>query len=231
MLNKIIEFNDLTVNDIMKHRYFVSMVSEDASYNQVIAQFEKSRFSTLTVYKESRENVTGVINYKEILFNEDTGFDKAEAGYAGKIKKDVVFIPGTLSVLEVLQNFRTNQHKFAVVLNEQGATSGIVTMEDIIRTVFGRMTDENTYDNIPAEDKIKMISYNTFLVPGDIKLDEVNEYLNLNLESDDMNTLGGWVLERIGHLPSVGDVTKFGKTVFITEDILQRRIVTVKIIV
>ena len=231
MLNKIIEFNDLTVNDIMKHRYFVSMVSEDASYNQVIAQFEKSRFSTLTVYKGSRENVTGVINYKEILFNEDSGFDKDVAGYAGKIKKDVAFIPGTLSVLEVLQNFRTNQHKFAVVLNEQGATSGIVTMEDIIRTVFGRMTDENTYDNIPAEDKIKMISYNTFLVPGDIKLDEVNEYLNLNLESDDMNTLGGWVLERIGHLPSVGDVTKFGKTVFITEDILQRRIVTVKIIV
>jgi putative hemolysin len=104
-------------------------------------------------------------------------------------------------------------------------------MEDIIRTVFGRMTDENSYDNLPAEDKIKMISYNTFLVPGDIKLDEVNEYLNLNLESDDMNTLGGWVLEKIGHLPSVGDVTKFGKTVFITEDILQRRIVTVKIIV
>ena len=116
-------------------------------------------------------------------------------------------------------------------MNEQGETSGIVTMEDIIRTVFGRMTDENSYDNLPAEDKIKMISYNTFLVPGDLKIEDVNEFLGLTLESDNVNTIGGWVLEHIGHLPSVGDVLQVGKSIFITEDVLQRRIVTVKIIV
>ena len=226
MLNKIIQFNDLTVNDIMKNRHFVSMVSEDADYKEVIEEFKKSGFSTLTVYKGEKENVSGVINYKEILFSELDG----GKGFAGRIKKDVTFIPGTLSVLEVLQKFRTQSHKFAVVLNEQGVTSGIVTMEDVIKTVFGRMTDENSYDNLPAEDKIKMVSFNTFLVPGDLKLEDVNEYFGLNLESDNMNTLGGWVLERTGHLPSIGDVTKFGKTIFITEDVLQRRIVSVKVI-
>lgn len=234
MLNKIIEFNDLTVNDIMKHRSLLSSVSETASYIQVIREFEKSGFSTLTVYKDSKENVTGVINYKEILYGDEAeqkDFDKNAPEYAKKVKREVVFIPGTLSVLEVLQKFRTDQHKFAVVLNEQGETSGIVTMEDIIRTVFGRMTDENSYDNLPAEDKIKMISYNTFLVPGDLKIEDVNEFLGLTLESDNVNTIGGWVLERIGHLPSVGDVLQVGKSIFITEDVLQRRIVTVKIIV
>lgn len=226
MLNKIIQFNDLTVNDIMKNRHFVSMVSEDASYSEVIKEFEKSGFSTLTVYKGEKENVTGVINYKEILFSDIEGGQ----GFAAKIKRNVTFIPGTLSVLEVLQKFRTQNHKFAVVLNEQGVTSGIVTMEDVIKTVFGRMTDENSYDNLPVEDKIKMVSFNTFLVPGDLKLDDVNEYFGLKLESEGMNTLGGWVLERIGHLPSIGDVTKFGKTIFITEDVLQRRIVSIKVI-
>ena len=134
MLNKIIEFNDLTVNDIMKHRSLLSSVSETASYIQVIREFEKSGFSTLTVYKDSKENVTGVINYKEILYGDEAeqkDFDKNAPEYAKKVKREVVFIPGTLSVLEVLQKFRTDQHKFAVVLNEQGETSGIVTMEQV----------------------------------------------------------------------------------------------------
>lgn len=234
MLNKIIEFNDLTVNDIMKHRYLVSMVSESASYNELIEQFKKSGFSTLTVYKDSMETVTGVINYKQLLFSDmdkNSHFDKAQKGFAAKIKNEVLFVPGTLSVLEMLQKFRTENHQFAVVLNEQGVTSGIITIEDVIKTVFGRMTDENSYDNLPAEEKIKMLSFNTFLVPGDLRLEDVNEFLNLSLESESMNTIGGWVLEKIGHLPSVGDVTKFGKTVFITEDVLQHRIVSVKVIV
>lgn len=227
MLNKIIEFNDITVNDIMRHRSFVSMVSEDAGYDEVIAEFKKSGFSTLTVYKDARENVTGVINYKQILFSD---FDRTDKDFAAKVKQDVTFIPGTLSVLEMLQKFRNQNHKFAVVLDEQGATSGIVAMEDIIRTVFGRMTDENGYNNLPAEDKIKMVSYNTFLVPGELKIEEVNEFLGMNLESENMNTIGGFVLERVGHLPSVGDVTKIGDTIFIVEDVLLRRILSVKII-
>ena len=130
----------------------------------------------------------------------------------------------------MLQKFRNQNHKFAVVLDEQGTTSGIVAMEDIIRTVFGRMTDENGYNNLPAEDKIKMVSYNTFLVPGELKIEEVNEFLSMNLESENMNTIGGFVLERVGHLPSVGDVTKIGDTIFIVEDVLLRRILSVKII-
>jgi putative hemolysin len=234
MLNKIIEFNDLSVNDIMKHRSVVSMVSENASYNQLIAEFEKSGFSTLTVYKTSKENVTGVINYKKILFSDadrEKNFDKEAPEFASKVKQNVMFVPGSLSVLEILQKFRTERYNFAVVLNEQGDTSGIVTMEDVIKTVFGRMTDENSYDNLSSEEKIKMVSFNTFLVPGELKLDDVNEFLNLNLESDNMNTIGGWVLEKIGHLPSVGDVTQYGKTIFITEDVLNHRIVTVKVIV
>lgn len=230
MLNKIIKFNDLTVNEIMKHRYFVSMVSESASYNELLKEFERSGFSTVTVYKDSKENVTGVINYKEILFGEfGNDFSADDSGFAKKVMKDVMFVPGTLSVLEMLQKFRVERHKFAVVLSEQGETLGIVTMEDIIRTVFGRMTDENSYDNLPAEAKIKMTAFNTFSVPGNVKIEEVNEILGLNLESESANTIGGWVLEKVGHLPSVGDVLHYGKSIFITEDVLQRRIVTLKI--
>lgn len=227
MLNKIIAFNDLDLKDIMKHRSFVSMVSDEATQDEVIEEFLRSGFSTLTVYRGTKENVVGVLNYKNVLYNSngcDTGF-----GYAGRMKKEVLFVPGTFSVLDLLKKFRRDEHKFAVVLTEQGETAGIVTMEDIIRVVFGRMTDENAYDTLPAEEKIQLVSLNNFLVPGDVKLEDVNEILGLNLESEEMNTIGGWLLEQIGYLPSSGTVFVKDKILFTAEDVAQRRIQTVRI--
>ena len=227
MLNKIIKFNDLSATDIMKHRSFVSMVSTQATYDEVVKEFLESGFSTLTVYKGQIENVVGIINYKKVLYGNDD-FDKGE-GFAGRLMDDVLFVPGTFSALELLQKLREDENKFAVVLDEQGQTAGIVTIEDIIRVVFGRMTDENSYDNIPAEEKIQLVSANTFVVPGDLKLDEVNSILHLNLKSEEMNTLGGWVLEQFGYLPSAGMVVVKNKVLFTVEDVVQRRITSVRI--
>ncbi len=227
MLNKIIKFNDLSATDIMKHRSLVSMVSADATYDEVVNEFLSSGFSTLTVYKDEPENVAGIIHYKQVLYGNEQ-VDPGE-GYAGRIMEDVLFVPGSFSALELLQKLREEENKFAVVLNEQGQTAGIVTIEDIIRVVFGRMTDENSRDNIPAENKIQLISSNTFVVPGDLKLDEVNSILHLNLESEEMNTLGGWVLEQIGYLPSAGMVLVKERILFTVEEVSQRRITSVRI--
>lgn len=227
LLNKIIKFNNLQVNDIMKHRSFVSMISTEADYNEVTEEFLKSGFSTITVYSENKENVVGVLNYKKLLFSSEN-VDKT-AGYAGRNMDNVVFIPGTMDVLEILQKFRQSEHKFAVVLDEQGQTDGIVTMEDITNVVFGRMTDENTYDDTAPEDKIKLISLNTFIVPGDMKIDDVNSILALHLESEEMNTIGGWLFEQFGYLPSAGTVFIKNKIIYTVEDVVQRRIVSVRI--
>lgn len=226
MLNKIIKFNNLQVDDIMKHRSMVCMVSSQATLEQVVHEFNSSGFSTLTVYENSVENVAGVINYKDVLYCAENG---NEEGFAKRHMKPVLFVPETFSVLELLQKFREDENKFAVVLDEQGQTSGIVTMKDIMKLVFERMTDENSYDNIPAEEKIKLVSYNTFLIPGDLKIEDVNRNLNLNLQSKDFNTLGGWLLEQFGYLPSVGNALIYQNVIFTAEDVAQRRIITVKI--
>ena len=91
------------------------------------------------------------------------------------------------------------------------------------------MTDENSRDNIPPEEKIKLVSANTFIVPGDLKLDEINSILHLNLKSDEMNTFGGWVLEQFGYLPSAGMVLVKNKILYTVEEVTQRRISSVKI--
>lgn len=227
LLNKIIKFNDLLVNDVMKHRSQVSMIKKEADYEEVINQFLTSGFSTLTVYSGNRENVVGVLNYKKILFSsEDTDHS---AGFAGRQMNDVLFIPGTMSVLDILQQFRNSEHKFAVVLDEQGQTDGIITMEDILKVVFGHMSDENAYDNTAPEDKVELISLNTFIVPGDMKIDDANEILGLTLESEEMNTVGGWLLEQFGYLPTSGTVLIKDKNLFTAEDVSGRRIVSVRV--
>lgn len=227
LLNKIIKFNNLLVNDVMKHRSQVSMIQKEADYDEVISQFLDSGFSTLTVYSGNRENVVGVLNYKKVLFcAEDSDLGK---GFAGRLMSEVLFIPGTMSVLDILQQFRTSEHKFAVVLDEQGQTDGIITMEDILKVVFGRMTDENTYDVSAPEDKVELVSLNTFIVPGDMKIDDANEILGLNLESEEMNTVGGWLLEQFGYLPAAGMVFVKNKNLFTAEDVSARRIVSVRV--
>ena len=142
---------------------------------------------------------------------------------------DVVFVPGTLTVFEILQKFRHSEHKFAVVLDEQGQTDGIITLEDIMKVVFGHMTDENTYDDKAPEDKVQLLSLNTFIVPGDMKLDDVNEILGLHLESEEMNTVGGWLLEQFGYLPNSGNVAVYQKNIFTAEEVEQHRITSVRI--
>ena len=227
LLNKIIKFNDLSVNDVMKHRSQVSMINQEADYDEVINQFLTSGFSTLTVYSGNRENVVGVLNYKKVLFCSEE-IDKGK-GFAGRQMSEVLFIPGTMSVLDILQQFRTSEHKFAVVLDEQGQTDGIITMEDILKVVFGHMSDENTYDNTAPEDKVELVSLNTFIVPGDMKIDDANEILGLALESDEMNTVGGWLLEQFGYLPASGTVLIKDRILFTAEDVSGRRIVSVRV--
>ena len=227
LLNKIIKFNDLSVNDVMKHRSQVSMINQEADYDEVINQFLTSSFSTLTVYSGNRENVVGVLNYKKVLFCSEE-IDKSR-GFAGRQMSEVLFIPGTMSVLDILQQFRTSEHKFAVVLDEQGQTDGIITMEDILKVVFGHMSDENTYDNTAPEDKVELVSLNTFIVPGDMQIDDANEILGLALESDEMNTVGGWLLEQFGYLPASGTVLIKDRILFTAEDVSGRRIVSVRV--
>jgi len=227
LLNKIIQFNNLKVEDVMKHRSFVSMVEKSADYDAVVQEFLESGFSTILVYSEARENVVGIINYKQIMFGSDL-LDHSE-GYAGRIMQPVMYVPGTLSVLETLQKFRNMEHKFAVVLDEQGQTDGVINIADITNVVFGRMTDENSPVNTAPEDKVKLVSLDTFVVPGDMKIEDVNEILGLSLESEEMNTIAGWLLEQFGYLPQPGNVLINDKNLYTVEDVQKHRITSIKV--
>ena len=139
----------------------------------------------------------------------------------------LLFVPETKSAVSLLHSFKTDRVDFAAVIDEHGTTSGIVTLDDILNAVMGRMTDEYSRELAP-EKRIRILSATDFLLPGDLKLSDVNEIFNLNCESEDFDTLGGWLLEQIGYLPSTGEVYRLGSSIFVVEDQAQRRIKTVR---
>lgn len=226
MLNKILEISDLTVHNIMKHRSLVTYLNESDTRERVIEAFKQSGYSHLPVYKDSKENVTGVLYYKDVLFEKKL----PGAFFIVDYMTAPLYVPETFSVIELIQTLKKENRSFAVALDEQGCTAGIVTLDDVMRGLFGRMSDAgNKHQEIPAEERIKIISPKEFLVPGDMRLNDLNAILNLNLSSEDYDTLAGFLMEKFDALPSSGEAVRISRALFVVEDQSQRRIKMVRI--
>ncbi|MCR5218468.1 MAG: hemolysin family protein [Treponema sp.] len=227
MLDRIFEFSDLTVHGIMKHRSLIKYVSIDSSLEEVIKVFAESGYSRIPVYDGTSENIVGVLHYKAVLFASELITQSHD--FVKICMRPVLFVPETFSAEELLKTFKKEHNNFAVVVDEYGSMAGIVTMDDILREVFGRMSDEYGSSELAPESRITVIGTWEFLVPGDMKIDDLNEVLNLKLDSSYFDTLGGWLLERFGELPSIGAVYKKDGVLYMVEDQSARRIQSVRI--
>lgn len=229
MLYNIFEFTDLHIRDIMCHRSRVRFVPIDASYDQVVQLFTDARHSWLPVCSESFENVLGMVYYKTVLLR---GRPKEDAShtFVRRCMRPALFVPETLTAMELLQKFKKEHMSFAIAVDENGSNSGIVTMNDILSAVFGRGINEFLgEDEEPPESRIREITATDFLVPGDIRLGEVNEFFNLQLKSENYDTLGGWLMEQFDALPETGEMLKRDNILFTIEEQSARRIKSVKV--
>ena len=214
MLYKIFEFTDLRVRDILKHRAFVKAVDEKATYEETLSVFIESGYSRLPVYKD----------YKDVLYFSG---DKKDFS-PGKIVRKALFVPETALVVNLLMRFKKGKHTFAVVVDEHGSLEGIVTADDVLKAVFGRITDEYNSKVVSPEEKIRVNSNGEILLPGDIKLTDANRIFNTDFESEEFETLGGWLLEKFGYLPERGEKLKMGSITFTVEDQGSRRIQSIR---
>ena len=225
MLYKIFEFTDLRVKDICTHRSLVKAVPENAGYSETIKAISDSGFSRLPVYRDSPETLVGLLHYKDVLT-----YTGSKADFLAKqIMRPILFVPETLFVVDLLQKFRSEKRNFVAVINEHGSFSGIVTMDDITKAVFGRITDEYNARPVPPEERIRIAGSGEFLIPGDMLISDVNSLFTWTLDSEDCDTIGGWLLEQFGYLPSPGEKIRYGKTLFIVEEQNCRRIQSIRI--
>ena len=227
MLYNIFELNDLRAKDIMRHRSLIKTCNINASLHQSIEAFEKSGYSRLVVIEDSIDAINaiqGILHFKDLLF-----FDSAQDFSVKSIMRKPLFIPESKSVISLLSTFKKEKQNFAVIVDEHGSNQGIITMDDILKAVFGRITDEHNSDGKNAEERIQIIKTNQFLIPGELSIDDFNRIFKQNFSSEAFESIGGFLLEEFGYLPQAGEFLKRNNCILAVDAQSQRRIKTIKL--
>ena len=198
MIYNVFDLGDAKAKDVMVPRVNVTFADIDSSYTELIALFREDKFTRLPVYAESKDNVVGTINMKDLLL-----FDNNQKDFHVKdILREAYFTYEYKNISELLVEMRTASFNIAIVLDEYGETAGLITLEDILEEIVGEIHDE--YDE-NEEENIREINPREYIVEGSTNLDDLNDSLDLHLESEDYDSVGGFIIEHLDRLPEEKD--------------------------
>ena len=197
MINNVFDLDDHLAKDIMVPRVDMTFLNVNASYAETIEVYRQDLFTRLPVYEENRDNILGILNVKDLLLYEDK-----EHFQVRHILREAYFTHEFKKSSELMMEMRENSISLAIVLDEYGETAGLITLEDILEEIVGEIHDE--YDE-NEEDFIQEVDEREYIVEGSINLDELNDRLELDLNSDEYDSLGGFIIERLDRLPEAGD--------------------------
>lgn len=216
MINNVFDFGDSVARDIMVPRIDMVFVDVNAAYDELMEIFSQEKFTRMPVYEESTDNVIGIINMKDlILFDKDREFSIRE------FLRQPLYTYEYKKTAELMVEMRKTFNNIVIVLDEYGATAGLITLEDMLEEIVGEIRDE--YD-VDEEDEVKEIAPNEYLVNGSTKLDDLNERLELELESDDYDSIGGLVIGLLDHLPEQGEEVTYENLRLVVECVEKNRI-------
>ncbi len=197
LINKVFDFGDAKAKEVMVPRVHVIMAEDTISYKDLIDIFRRERFTRIPIYKDSIDNVIGLVNMKDLLMYED----KEHFNIADILRKPY-FVYENKLISDLLLEMRSSTFNLSIVLDEYGELAGIITLEDIIEEIVGEVQDE--YDAIESFNIQKVDDY-TYDVKGYISLHDLNDALDLDLDSEDFDSVGGLVIDRLGRLPEIND--------------------------
>ena len=221
MIDNVFDFGDRNARDIMIPRIDMTCIDVEAGYDELMEVVREEKYTRIPVYKESADTIVGILNIKDLLFRaQDKPFRIAE------LMRKPLFTYEQKKTSELMVEMRKNYTNLAIVLDEYGVTAGMVTMEDILEEIVGEIRDEYDRDE---EKSIRRIAPNTYLIEGNVKIDDVNEVLQLHLASEDYESIGGYVLEQLEHFPKEGECVTKGGISFTVTRMEQTRIAEVKL--
>ncbi len=224
MITNVVDFGDALAKDIMVPRTDMVFANVDLTYDELVQTFYEEKYTRLPVYSETRDNIIGIVNLKDVFFyNEDT-----ESFNIMDVLRDPYFTYEYKKTSELLIEMRRNSISLAIVIDEYGATVGLITIEDLLEEIVGEIRDEYDYDE---EDSIQVISEHEYIIDGFTKLDDLNEALGLNLESDDYDSIAGHIINLLDHLPEEGETVEENNIVFTVTSVDKNRIDKVHILI
>ena len=227
MIQGVVELSRSTVKEIMVPRPDVISVSLDTPAETLVERVAASGHSRLPVYHQNMDNIVGVVYAKDLLRSQAAAAGEGEEPVLERIMRRPYFVPESKKVDELLREFQLRHVHIAVIVDEYGGTSGIVCLEDVIEEIVGDIQDE--FDNEAEE--VQKIGEGTYLCDARVRLDELNEYSELDLPEADFETLGGFVFDLFGKIPVKYEKQRYGRADFVIQQMEGNRITSVKIVV
>lgn len=197
MINNVFDLGDAKAKDVMVPRVHVTFADVNSTYDELIDIFREDKFTRLPIFEDTTDNVIGTINMKDLLL-----YDNKKDFHLRDILREAYFTYEYKNISELLLEMRESSFNIAIVLDEYGETAGLITLEDLLEEIVGEIRDE--YDD-NEEDFIKEIGPYEYLVEGSTNLEEINDRLDLDLSSDDYDSVGGLIIEHLDRLPEAGD--------------------------
>ncbi|MCM1046319.1 MAG: hemolysin family protein [Candidatus Gastranaerophilales bacterium] len=193
MIYNVFDFSDALTKDIMIPRINMVTVSQDSTYEQVLHVFRESMYTRLPVYQDDKDNIIGLINIKDFILTEDPG-----NFHINDILREAYYTYEFKKIADLMYEMRERTINVAFVLNEYGATVGMITLEDLLEEIVGEIRDEYDADE---EEYIQELDDSVYLVEGSMKLDDINDALGTDLDSEDYDSIGGIIIECLDRLP------------------------------
>lgn len=214
MIHNLFDFGDAEAKEIMVPRIDMTFVQADATYQEVLDIFRQDMFTRLPVYEDSTDNVIGIINMKDFLLQNDTPEFSVR-----NLLREPYFTYEHKNTADLFLEMRKSSISLAIVLDEYGVTAGLITLEDLLEEIVGEIRDEYDADE---EDDITRISDREFYVLGSANLNDVSEALSLHFTSDDYDTIGGYCLGLLDHLPEKNEIILTDNNILLRIDLMEK---------
>ncbi|SKA78449.1 magnesium and cobalt transporter [Paucidesulfovibrio gracilis DSM 16080] len=222
MLLNVLDLNDTTASDIMVPRTDIICADADCSLRHIAKSIVDSGHSRIPIYEETRDRMLGVIHAKDLL-SSLLQHDKEDTPVRNLLR-DLLFVPEMTNVKYLLATMRSRRTHMAIVVDEYGGTAGLVTLEDVLEEIVGDIEDE--YDVLRPDD-IQVMENDILLVSGRSTLEELNERFQLDVTSEQVDTLGGYLSEIAGRIPTPGDFFTLGERRYTVKDADAKQIKTI----
>lgn len=200
ILTNILSINKLKVNDVMIPRASIVAIPLDCSFKNIISTIKQESHSRMPVYRKDLDDILGMVHIKDIIGFSD---DENTEFNLKKIIKNVLFIPPTMPVMNLLLKMQATKLHMALVIDEHGGTDGLITIEDVIEEIVGEIEDEHDKND---DFNIKKIDQNTFEVKADMTLEDFKHETNMDISHENVDTLGGYIFTKVNRVPFAGEV-------------------------
>ncbi len=210
IINNVFEFGDRPVSDVLVPRLDVVGIPSDSTIQQFLDFYAEYPLSRFPVYEDTLDNIKGIISIKDVLMGIAKGSITKQSPVT-KIMRSPLYIPENKNISDLFNEMRSSTSRLAVVIDEYGAMAGIVTINNLVEEILGPLGEEL----IVVEKEVEPINSNTFQCDAGMRIDEINEELDIDLPEGDYDTVAGFILNILGHFPKQGQQIKYGNIKFI----------------